>query len=188
MNICILSYGRTGGTTFCRWLSKELDKKYIHEPFNKNHMREYEDNDLYNNDYSIDENNYVIKLQPEELYNIKGKKITIGLIRENTKDCAISHLNSIETNNWHRPYFITNDWINSNKNKINKLSEKILEENDRILNMKYDIVLTYEGLFINKLDIPKICEFLNIINPKYINYMNVMQKYRKTEPYKKPFI
>ena len=34
MNICIIAYGRVGGTCFGEWLSREIDRKYIHEPFN----------------------------------------------------------------------------------------------------------------------------------------------------------
>ena len=182
MNICVLSYGRTGGTTFCNWLSKELNKKYIHEPFNPNHLKAFKNINLSKYD------DFIIKLEPEQLEYIKGEKITIGIIRENIEDCAISHLQAVETNRWHSPYVVTNDWIELNKNKLDTISERILTQNNNIKNMKYDIVLTYEGLFINKLDISKICEFLNIKNPKYINYINESNKYRKNLNYIRPLI
>jgi hypothetical protein len=181
MNICVLSYGRTGGTAFCNWLSKELKKTYIHEPFNPNHLERYQNINLSDNDF-------IIKLEPEQIEGIKGKKIIIGLIRENIEDCAISHLYASETNIWHLPYVVTNDWITSNRSKLDIVSERLLKQNDNIRNMKCDILLTYEGLFLNKLDVPKICKFLNIKNPSYINYINESGKYRKALNYKKPLI
>ena len=181
INICVLSYGRTGGTTFCNWLSKELNKKYIHEPFNQNHSKNYENINLSNN-------NFIIKLEPERLESIKGDKITIGLIRENIEDCAISHLHASETNSWHSPYVLTDNWIIFNKDKIDIISERILEQNNKIQNMDYDIILTYEGLFEKKIDIPKICKFLNIENPKYIDIMDESKKYRKNLNYIRPLI
>jgi hypothetical protein len=33
MRVLIISGYRVGGTQFCKWLSKELDLNYIHEPF-----------------------------------------------------------------------------------------------------------------------------------------------------------
>ena len=181
MNLCILSYGRTGGTTFCKWISKELDRIYIHEPFNKNH------NWMYKNTNFLTDN-CVIKLEPEDLDKILGDKITIGLIRKNVYNCAISNLKAIQTNKWHSPYKVDEDWLKKNEFEIEELSKKILKQNDKILNMKYDITLTYEGLFENKSDIPIICKFLNIKNLKYIQHMNESNKYRKNLEYKSHLI
>jgi hypothetical protein len=181
MNICILSYGRTGGTTFCNWISKELSKEYIHEPYHPYNLEKYGNVDFSNS-------NFIIKMEPEHLENIKGEKITIGLIREDISNCAISHLHATETNNWHNPYSITENWIVFNKSKLEVISERISSENNKIRKMNYDITLTYEGLFENKTDIPKICNFLNIENPKHIEDMNVSRKYRKNLDYVKRLI
>jgi hypothetical protein len=181
MNICILSYGRTGGTTLGNWLSKELNKKYIHEPYNPNHFKLYENMNFY-------DKNFIIKLEPEHIQNVDGNKITIGLIRENEKNCAISHLNMNETKNYNKPYYVSDEWISLNQNKINQLIEKIQYQNNHIKKMNYDILLTYEGLYENKNDIIKICKFLNIQNTKYLGMMDSKNKYRKNEIFKKDLI
>ena len=171
MNIFIISYGRTGGTTFGKWLSLELGRRYIQEPFNQNHK------ELYKNiDYS--QNKFVIKLEPEQIDLIKTDKKTIGLIRENTMDCAISHLAATYSNSWHSPYMVSNDWIESNKFELLKMESRIEEQNNKIKKMNYDILLTYENLYDTKSDFYKICDFFNIKNPKYKHLMDSKMKYR----------
>lgn len=172
MNIFILSYGRNGGTSLGRWLSLELDRVYIHEPFNGNSFHIYK-----NIDYKKE--NYVIKLEPEQLHNIDGNKLVIGLIRENIKDCAISHLRASQSNIWNSYYTITNEWIDSNANNINKLCSRIENQNMHIKNMNCDILLTYENLYETKSDFYKICKFFNIKTPKYQHLMDSKMKYRK---------
>lgn len=181
MNIYIVSYGRTGGTTFGNWLSKELNKRYIHEPYNPNHLNLYKNLDLSNN-------NFIIKLEPEQLENVKGDKIIIGLIRENIEECAISHLNAIQTKKYHNPYEISADWIVSNKKEIDELIERITHQNNVIKKMNYDILLTYEGIYETKNDIEAICKFLNIKTTKYLNMMDTKHRYRKYETYKQHLI
>jgi hypothetical protein len=171
MNICILSYGRTGGTRFCEWINKELNRIYIHEPFNKTH------NSIYKNiNFLTDE--YVIKLEPEDLDKIPGDKITIGLIRENVYDCAISHFKAIQTNRWHCPYKVDDDWLKKNKLKLEQLSKKITIQNFKMKQLKLNSIVSYEGLYETGEDIKKIQNLLNIKIPKHTYLMNKSFRYR----------
>ena len=118
MNVCVVCHSRVGGTSFGNWLSKELGLDYIHEPFNVNHTKVYKDID-----YS--ENKFVIKLEPERLELIKTDKIIVGLIRENTLDCAISLVHALHSDKWHREYTITQCWIDDNIEEIKEMEIKI---------------------------------------------------------------
>lgn len=171
MNICILSYSRYGGTTFANWLSKEFNIKYIHEPFNKNH------NSIYKNvDFLTDE--YVIKLEPEDLNKIPGDKIVIGLIRENVYDCAISNLKALQTNRWHSPYVVDESWLQKNKIQLEELSKNIIIQNFKIKQLKLNSIVSYEGLYETGEDIKKIQNLLNIKIPKHSELMDKSLKYR----------
>ena len=172
MNICVVCYSRVGGTSFGKWLSLELNYTYIHEPFNQNHK------ELYKNiDYS--QNKFVIKLEPEQLNLIKTDKKTIGLIRENTMDCAISLLHSLESNKWHREYNINQHWIDYNKKRLEEIELQIKNQNTNIKKMNTDILVTYEGIYDNRIDIPILERFFNIKNFSYISeYLNPKMRYR----------
>lgn len=172
MNVCIVCYSRVGGTSFGKWLSLELDKQYIHEPFNKNHKELYE-----HIDYS--ENKYVLKLEPHQLDLIKTDKKIIGLIRENTFDCAISLLHSLQSDKWHREYTISQSWIDSNIEQIKEIEINIKKENNNIKEMYTDILVTYESIYGNRSDISKLEKFFNVKNFLYVSqYLNPKMRYR----------
>lgn len=172
MNVCIVCYSRVGGTSFGKWLSLELNYTYIQEPFNQNH------NELYKNtDYS--ENKFVIKLEPEQVELIKTDKKTIGLIRENTMDCAISLLHCLESGKWHREYSVNQNWIDYNKKRLEEIELQIKNQNTNIKKMNTDILVTYEGIYNTRSDILKLKEFFNIKNFSYIStYLNPKIRYR----------
>jgi hypothetical protein len=171
MNICILSYSRCGGTTFANWLAKEINIKYIHEPFNKKH------NSIYKNiNFLVDE--YVIKLEPDHLDKIPGDKITIGLIRENVYDCAISNLKALQTNRWHSAYKVDNNWLKKNEIELKELSKNITIQNFKIKQLKLNSIVSYEGLYETGEDIKKIQNLLNIKILKYPELMDNSLKYR----------
>jgi hypothetical protein len=172
MNVCVVCHSRVGGTSFGNWLSKELGLDYIHEPFNKNHEKSYE-----HIDYS--ENKFVIKLEPERLELIKTDKIIVGLIRENTLDCAISLVHALHSDKWHREYTITQCWIDDNIEEIKEMEIKIKNENNSIKEMYTDILVTYEGIYDTHTDIPKLQQFFNVKSFSYISqYLNPKMRYR----------
>jgi len=111
MNICIIAYSRVGGTCFGEWLSKEINRKYIQEPFHGHSV---------NKKIDFKEGNFVIKLEPEQIDMMPNDNIKISIIRENTYECAISNLHSIKTNKWHSFYTIDEKWINEHKEELYK--------------------------------------------------------------------
>ena len=176
MNICIIAYGRVGGTCFGEWLSREIDRKYIHEPFNGHSV---------NKKIDFKEGNFVIKLEPEQIDMIPNDNIKISIIRENTYECAISNLHSIKTNKWHNFYTIDEKWINEHKEELYKLEKNIQIQNNKIKNMNVDISITYEGLYITKIDLEKIKNYFNISNTKYEYMLNINNRYRNEKNIKK---
>ena len=172
MNICVVCHSRVGSTSFGNWLSKELKLDYIHEPFNPNHK------EIYNN-INFEENRFVINLEPSHLELIKTDKKIIGLIRENTLDCAISLIHAIHSDKWHREYTITQCWIDDNIEEIKKMEIKIKKQNNNIKEMYTDILVTYEGIYDTHTDIPKLQEFFNLKSFSYISeYLNPKMRYR----------
>jgi len=176
MNICIIAYSRVGGTCFAEWLSKEIGRKYIHEPFNDHSV---------NKKIDFKEGNFVIKLEPEQIDMIPNNNIKISIIRENTYECAISNLHSIKTNKWHSFYTIDETWINEHKEELYKLEKRIKIQNNKIKNMNVDISITYEGLYNTKIDLEKIKNYFNISNTKYEYMLNINNRYRNEKNIKK---
>lgn len=111
MRVVIISGYRVGGTQFSKWLSRELDLNYIHEPFNLRWRKEKE---------NILGENILIKTDPFEWNEIKDLNFDykIGLVRINTKDCAISVTRSEERNEWHIEYSINDKWLKNNNEHI----------------------------------------------------------------------
>jgi hypothetical protein len=176
MNICIIAYSRVGGTCFGEWLSREINRKYIHEPFN---------NHSVNKKIDFKEGNFVIKLEPEQIHMIPDNTIKISIIRENIYECAISNLHSIKTNKWHSIYTIDENWIDEHREELYKLEKNIKNQNDKIKNMNVDISITYEGIYNTKIDLEKIKNYFNISNTKYEYMLNVNNRYRNEKYIKK---
>lgn len=172
MNVCIVGYSRVGGTTLGHWLSRELDMIYVHEPFNPRVP-------AYKDDTDFSANHFLIKVHTDELDLVEGEKIKIGLIRENTFDCAISILSANQTNRWHLPYIVDEGWINSNREELETLSLNLQNTNLRMREMKWDLFLTYEGIYERGEDLQKIKEFFAIEEFQWKDlYINQNLRYR----------
>lgn len=172
MNVCIVGYSRVGGTTLGHWLSRELDLTYVHEPFNPRIP-------TYRDDLDFSANHFLIKVHTDELDMVEGEKITIGLIREDTFDCAISILSANQTNRWHLPYIVDEGWINSNREELETISLNLQNTNLQMKSMKWDLFLTYEGIYQTGEDIKKIKDFFDIDEFKWQSlYINENLRYR----------
>lgn len=171
MKILILSHTRSGSTTLCKWLSKELDFQL--------------DDTQYDNrtfDSVFDKENIIRKIVIEE-YNptneiIKKFDKIICLSRDYIIDSSISFISANIKNNWHKEYQISKEWIEQNRDKIIKKAYEY--ENLKYYLKKNDgINITYEKIYIKKSDLYKILNYLNIENPKYLDMLNIDKKYRK---------
>ena len=171
MRILILSHTRSGSTTLCKWLSKELDLFLNETPYDKNTF-----DDIFKS------NNIIRKIVIEE-YNPPNEVIekfdkVICLSRENNIDSAISFINANNKVRWHDTYEITNEWINDNKNKIIEMVYKY-EHLKTYLKNKDIFQITYENMYINKTDVNRVISYLNIENPRHLDMIDYDKKYRK---------
>ena len=170
MKILVLSHTRSGSTTLCKWLSKELNIELDETPFDINVF-----------DSVFQKENIIRKILTEScsLSNETINKFdkVIFLTRENSIDSAISFIVT-DNRNWHVDYEITSDWINDNKNEIFKEFNKY---NMLKLKMKkYDgFHVTYEDIYINKKSVNTILDYLNINSPKYLDMLEYTKRYRK---------
>lgn len=171
MKILILSHTRCGSTTLCKWIEKELNIELDETPYNKITF-----NSIFDKEYIIK------KIVLEEYYpsdnDISKFDKVICLSRENSVDTAISFINANNKNSWHDTYEITNEWINSNKNKIIEIAHKYEHLKDHLKN-KNLFQITYENLYINKTDVNKVISYLNIKNPRHLDIIDYDKKYRK---------
>ena len=171
MKILILSHTRCGSTTLCKWVSKELnfeldDTQYDINTFN----------------LVFEKSNVVRKIVIEE-YNPSNEVIekfdkVICLSRENNIDSSISFINADSKGLWHDTYEITNEWINDNQNKIIEMVYKYEHLRNRLKN-KNLFQITYENMYVNKTDVSRVIDYLDIKNPKHLDMLNYDKKYRK---------
>jgi LPS sulfotransferase NodH len=171
MKILILSHTRCGSTTLCKWISKELDIELDETPYDKKTF------------YSVFGKNNIIRKIVIEEYNPPNEVIekfdkVICLSRENNIDSAISFINADNKDTWHDVYEITNEWINDNQNKIIEKVYKYEHLRNRLKN-KNLFQITYENMYINKTDVNRVIDYLDIENPKHLDMLNYDKKYRK---------
>jgi LPS sulfotransferase NodH len=171
MKILILSHTRCGSTTLCKWISNELNIELDETPYDKNTFN------------SIFKKNSIIRkivieeyVPPTNIINKFDKVICLS--RENSIDTAISFINADNKGRWHDTYEITNEWINDNKNKIIETVYKYEHLKSRLKN-KNLFKITYENMYINKMDVNRVVDYLNIENPKHLDMIDYNKKYRK---------
>jgi hypothetical protein len=168
MRILIIAHPRTGSTAFSKWLSKELGLYWLNEPFNSHIKLEI--------DKVFTENNIVCKLifqenRGEWFYDARIKNIEhllklswdaiFILTRNNIREQSISKVWGDLNLKWHTNYQITDEWIYKHKNYVESYIKE-LEPEKLLLNSIPCIQITYEGIYENKLDLLKVCNFLNI--------------------------
>lgn len=171
MKILLLSHTRCGSTTLCKWIANELNLE-----LNETLYYEKEFNSIFELDNIIEKIVVGEYYPPIELIEKFDKVICLS--RENSVEAAISFLRSNKTNMWHEEYEVEQEWIENNRIQI----LNYINEYDIIKSRLKEYRLfqtTYENIYINKTDIPKILSYLNISNPKYLDDLNYSKKYRK---------
>jgi hypothetical protein len=193
MRILILTHARSGGKSFMNYISNELGYKKYHEPFINNGYG-LSDEDI--NTKLLVDDNIVVKDFPflitERGYDLnyvitKFDKVIIHQ-RGDHKDVAIS-LTYLQENGGikiHTPYKITDEWIKDNEDKINQNLPIIFytEEMSNITqNTSYDncLMTTYDGIYNDKSDIPRLLKYLNIYNPIYLDILDNRHRLRNGE-------
>jgi hypothetical protein len=181
MRILIVSSIRCGGNSFTRWLSEELNLEYLSEPYNKK---------LYPTTPDIYSDNIVVKFLYPDINKIKDKNINsfvdlinsfdyaIGLIREDIRSACESVVISSIRENWIDSYYVSDGFIRSHEKRINDLMPIYRDYNNRISNLNI-LQVKYENIFIEKTDIIKIKNYLNIEKFNYLDILDSKYRYRK---------
>ena len=162
--------GRSGGFSLLNWIGLEKGYQTIHEPTmdNGDILSIYKMRLLAKN-----KNNTVVKYLISEIENkldtfdwSNWDKI-IGLIRNDTRECAISHRWASVADNWRTCYEITNEWIIENEEEI-KLEESRLQKNKEVISNipQIELLISYENIYENVYqsggDIDKLTQYLDI--------------------------
>jgi len=169
MRIGIIAMGRSGGCNLGQWISYELGYRFYHEPYwNKLHIGESSITKY--NMYEVIEGN--IKPQFDK---------TIGLYRNDLRECVISHIRAEESGEWHVPYKITNEWIGERESHIEGRIESLKEYLIRLKGIPtIECWITYEGIYQSGEDIQKLIDYLDIKEPKYLHLFDNSLRLRET--------
>jgi len=181
MRVLILTHPRSGGMSLLNYISNELNYSQYHEPFN----------DLTEEDINtkvLMENNIVVKDFPNHIINkgydlndvvSKFDKVIIHR-RGNHRDVAISltYFQYGYGSNLHETYKITDKWIKDNEDRIQLMMSDTSEMFGTIENIKNDDCLrtSYDGIYNDKSDIPRLLKYLNIYNPRYLDILDKRHK------------
>jgi hypothetical protein len=171
MRIGIIAIGRSGGYNLSKWIGLETDTEFIHEPLI--------------NGIKTDIDNVVIKWLYDEWIGLKDTPVMdkwIGLIRENERECAISHIRGKETDNWRNGYELSNEWIREREDEIKIEIEIIKGIQKGIHNIKeLELIVSYEGIYNRGEDIQRIKDYIGIENTKYLHLLDSSNRLRKTK-------
>ena len=181
MRVLILTHPRSGGMSLLQFIKYELVYEEYHEPFfaNDSGLTEEQINrELFLKD------NIIVKDFPfrivEKGFNVgdvisKFDKVIIHH-RGNHRDVAISltYFQENDGNKIHKTYEMTDQWIKDNEGKIEQMMVDTKQMFNEIQDLKNENCLrtTYEGIYNDKSDIPKLLKYLNIYNPRYLDILD----------------
>lgn len=188
MRIAIISHYRSGSTSFCRWLSSELNLPLIIEPYNIDVY--WNKNRVNNIESALHLENVVVKYlynqfeNEQQLFNVLNSFDKILLLtRENEIDSAISAVYAEETKKYHNTYFIDTNWINKHNGNIELEIENIKVLKNKINNISNGLHITYENIFVQTTDIIKIKEYIGIelFKNEYNYLLDNKRRYRNNK-------
>ena len=181
MRVLILTHPRSGGMSLLQFIKYELVYEEYHEPFFANDSvltEEQINRELFLKD------NIIVKDFPfrivEKGFNVgdvisKFDKVIIHH-RGNHRDVAISltYFQENDGNKIHKTYEMTDQWIKDNEGKIEQMMVNTKQMFNEIQDLKNENCLrtTYEGIYNDKSDIPKLLKYLNIYNPRYLDILD----------------
>jgi hypothetical protein len=153
MNILIVTSYRCGSLSLAKWLKRELSEQdpqldvgvpytIIANPFSDEN-KSVRDNfyDIKNSIVILLFEDYKKMLNENDFLAEEKFDFTICLKRISSNLQAESYLS-----NKNRPYFLSNEWIDSNKKEIKKLTSKFKKEYDEMSNV-FGYHANYESIF-----------------------------------------
>jgi hypothetical protein len=175
MRILIIAMGRSGGYSLLKWIGSEKEYQTIHEPTKDNGdiLSIYKMRLLAKN-----KNNTVVKYLISEIENelntfdwSNWDKV-IGLIRNDIRECAISHCWALSSNIWRDSYEITNEWLINNEEEIKEEESRLQKNKEIISNIpQIGLLVSYENIYQNNEDIDKLTQYLEI---KKVNFYSLL--------------
>ena len=85
-----------------------------------------------------------------------------------------------ERNIWFGEYSIDDQWISKNKKELEFWNIQLKENIETLTSLKQvQCLVTYEKIYIEKDDVKRLCEYLNITDPKFLWMLDSDRKYRK---------
>jgi hypothetical protein len=182
LRVLILTHPRSGGMSLLQYIKYELGYEEYHEPFfgNGDGMSDKDINTKLLVDDNIVVKDFPFRIEERgyKLFDVISKfnKVIIHN-RGNHRDVAISLVYFEVTNNgnkMHVPYKLDNEWIKDNEDIIEKRINETKEMYNSLEVIKNDkcLITTYDGIYNDKSDIPKLLKFLNVYNPRYLDILD----------------
>jgi hypothetical protein len=173
MRILIIATARSGGYQLNEWLAMELGYKMVHEP-TKNNVHLNRSNIVVK--YLIEE------IEDDKMFDLKKWDKIIGLVRMDYRECSISFVKATKTNEWHKPYQLSDEWISENKKEILDFENQVKELSEKLNRIKeIELFVTYEGIYNTKEDIQKIKNYVGITNARYEYLLDNSKRLRNNE-------
>ena len=179
MRIGIIAMARSGGRNLGEWISNELGTEFIHEPLP--------------NGSNTNGKNIVVKWLINDWEGMDTKPDMdkwIGLVRMDSRDCAISHLKAQQSGDWHKPYILTDEWISENETEIKTLMEWNTEWNAKVINQigESGLIVSYEGIYNSGEDIKRLTDYIGIQTSPYSHMLDGSNRLRNPKPKSKTLI
>ena len=180
MRILIIALARSGGYQLNEWLALELGYKMIHEP-------------IYNNK-SIEGNDIVVKYNISEIENRTDIDLSnwdkiIGLMREDIRECSISHTKAVQRKEWRNGYEVSDEWIIENEIDIQHFEGWINNAINYINGIsEIKLRVTYERIYNTKEDIQRIKDYIGITNTKYEHLLDNTNRLRNRNKTKRKLL
>ena len=179
MRILILTHPRSGGFSLLNWISSELDYKSYHEPLlNGPDCKDFLDS-ASNPDVVVKEDvsHIVLSIFTDLESYLSGFDRIIFHTRDNLKDCAISRVRQLETGESHVIYAIDDAWLAASENNITRTKMESIGIHGVILSAaarhkEIGITTSYEGVYHSGDDVQRICQFLGIADPQWLDVID----------------
>jgi hypothetical protein len=181
MRILILTHGRSGGMTLSTWIANELTHEIIHEPNLTNPTIKCE---------VLTKNNIIVKVIPED---IKTDELNVILDsfdkvivhkRDNTLDVACSIFYAEEKKpsdkRMHDTYEFDDKWKEENKDIIESINLRVKKLHNILDNISHSNIIktSYESIYYDNKDVIKICDYINISNPMWLDIIDNKRRLR----------
>ncbi len=184
MRVLILTHPRTGGFSLLSWISRELNHTSYHEPLlSPNHAETYPDV-WYRPDAVVKEDITHLLDNGVDIFRfIQSFNRVIFHVRTDLEDLAISWARQLATGESHLVYQMNEQWISAHAAEIAQAKARAVRLQKIILAQKHlcpipFMTTSYEGIYTTRQDVPKLCQFLGITDPQWLDSIDPARRLR----------